>query len=171
MKGLSPLRREETFPKKPLRDFPQSHQLELVHMPNKSLARGLVTSTEIYSWTREEITILRAMWLMGSCLNRIEVMVAGGEEERMLGSHSSQPTPLYNMHPQFHCSYPGLCTAYKRMRTVFLLSSAFTIFPLCLGSPAPQFVFTHPPTCRLNLITCSQPYFWATKCLNIPVLW
>ena len=80
MKGLSPLRRKETFPKKPLRDFPQSQQLELVHMPNKSLARGLVTSTEIYSWTREEITILRAMWLMGSCLNRIEVLVAGGRE-------------------------------------------------------------------------------------------
>ena len=81
MKGLSPLRGEETFPKKPFRDFPHKfHQLELVHNPNQSLARGLVTSTEIYSWTREEITILRAMWIMGSCLNRLEVLVAGGRK-------------------------------------------------------------------------------------------
>lgn len=142
MKRLSPLRREETFPKKPLRDFPhKSHQLELVHMPNKSLARGLVTSTEIYSWTREEITILRAMWLMGSCLNRIEVLVAEGRKRGCWAVTVPNRLPYTICIPQFYCSDLGLCTAYKRMRKSSFISlhylpsvSWFSCSTICLHS-------------------------------------
>ena len=104
-KGYLPLGERKPFPETPQRHSPQVSWARTSSHAHQSLARGLVMPTEIYSWTREEITILRAMWVTGRCLNKIGVLAARGRKrgcwvDICSSSRSSQLIPLFNMHTQ-----------------------------------------------------------------------
>lgn len=115
-------------------------------MPNACLTGDLVPLIGINFWTSKAVAIIRAMWVIGGCLNKIAVLVARGRKRGFWVSIcslpiSSQLIPYSINTPKrgwewVDCSSLGLCRVYKGWRKCSFLLSVPTSFPVSQFSSA-----------------------------------
>lgn len=136
-------------------------------MPNACLTGDLVTFIEIDFWTSKVVAIIRAMWVIGGCLNKIGLLVARGRKRGFWVGIcslpiSSQLIPLFNKHTQTRLGVswlllPGPVQGLQGLKKMCLLIFSPHFIPcLSILQRHSSFSFIFPPAGSMSYCVLSS---------------